>query len=64
MVSEAAEVLLGGVIAGWIVVVTQPIVKSTVDFLNNHFNVPKIVAYLILNILWLIAMMVFVIKVW
>lgn len=64
MVSETTNILLGGIIAGWIVAVTQPIIKPLVDFLRKEVGIPKIVIYTLLNIIWLVAMMAFVVKVY
>jgi len=64
MVSETTNILLGGIIAGWIVAVTQPIIKPIVDFLHKRFGIPKVMIYLLLNLIWLIAMMAFVVKVY
>lgn len=64
MVSEATNILLGGIIAGWIVAVTQPIIKPTVDFLKKKLGIPKIATYILLNLIWLIGMMAFVVKVY
>jgi hypothetical protein len=64
MVSETTNTLLAGIIAGWIVAVTQPIIKPIVDFLHNKCKIPKIVTYILLNILWLVAMMASVVKVY
>ena len=64
MVSEVTNVLLGGIIAGWIVAVTQPVIKPVVDFLHKKCKIPKIVTYIFLNIIWLVAMMAFVVKVY
>jgi len=63
MVSETTNILLGGIIAGWIVAVTQPIIKPIVDFSYKKCKIPKIVTYILLNIIWLLAMMAFVVKV-
>ena len=46
MVSETTNILLGGIIAGWIVAVTQPIIKSLVDFLHKKVGIPKIGTYI------------------
>jgi len=64
MVSEATNVLLAGIIAGFIVVVTQPLYKSLCDFLIKRWGWPKILVYIIVPIIWLLAMMVLVIKVY
>ena len=64
MVSETTNTLLAGIIAGWIVAVTQPIIKPIVDFLRKKVGIPKIVTYALLNIIWLVAMMAFVVKVY
>ena len=63
MVSDVTNVLFGGIIAGWIVAFTQPIIKFTVDFLRKKVGIPKIVTYIIINLIWLLAMMAFVVKV-
>ncbi len=64
MVSETTNTLLAGIIAGWIVAVTQPIIKPIVDFLRKKLSIPKIVTYIILSLIWLLAMMAFVVKVY
>ena len=64
MVSETTNSLLAGLIAGWIVVITQPIIKPVVDFLYKKCKIPKIGTYILLNIIWLVAMMAFVVKVY
>mgnify|MGYP001582827336 FL=1 len=64
MVSETTNALLAGIIAGWIVAVTQPIIKPIVDFLRKKRGIPKIVTYMILNLIWLLAMMALVVKVY
>ena len=64
MVSETTNALLAGIIAGWIVAVTQPIIKPIVDFLRKKIGIPKIGTYIILNLIWLLAMMAFVVKVY
>ena len=64
MVSDATNALLAGIIAGWMVTVTQPIIKPIVDFLHKKCKIPKIVTYILLNIIWLVAMMAFVVKVY
>ena len=64
MVSETTNILLGGIIAGWVVAVTQPIIKPIVDFLRKKVGISKIGAYIFLNIIWLVAMMAFVVKVY
>mgnify|MGYP001608487840 FL=1 len=64
MVSETTNALLAGIIAGWIVAVTQPIIKPIVDFLRKKVGIPKIVTYIILNLIWLLAMMALVVKVY
>ena len=62
MVSETTNALLAGIIAGWIVAVTQPIIKPIVDFLDKKCKISKIVTYTLLNIIWLVAMMALVVK--
>ena len=62
MVSETTNALLAGIIAGWVVAVTQPIIKPIVDFLRKKLGIPKIVTYMILNLIWLLAMMALVVK--
>ena len=64
MVSDATNALLAGIIAGWIVTVTQPIIKPSVNFLRKKVGIPKIVTYIILNLIWLLAMIAFVVKVY
>ncbi len=64
MVSETTNIFFAGVIAGWIVSVTRPIVKPVVDFLHKKCTLPKIADYIFLNIIWLIAMMAFVVIVY
>ena len=64
MVSETTNILLGGIIAGWVVAVTQPIIKPIVDFLYKGCKIPKIVTYILLNIIWLVAMMAFIVEIY
>ena len=64
MVSETTNLLLAGLIAGWTIAVTQPIIKPIVDFLHKKVGMPKIGTYIILNLIWLLAMMAFVVKVY
>ena len=64
MVSEVTNILFAGIIAGWMVAVTQPIIKPLVDFLHKKIGIHKIVIYIFLNVIWLIAMMAFVVKIY
>lgn len=64
MVSEATNVLLAGIIAGFIVTITQPLYKGLCDFLVKKWGWPKILVYIIISIIWLLAMMVLVVMVY
>ena len=64
MVTEATNALLAGIIAGWLVAFTQPIITLLVDYFHKKSGMSKVAIYLILNIIWLIAMIAFVVKIY
>ncbi len=64
MVSEATNSLFAGIISGWLVIVTYPALKWVVEKLNKKCDLPKSILYFFLSLIWLLAMMAFVLKVY
>lgn len=63
MVSETTNILLGGIIAGWLVAVSQPVYEWLSARLTK-WGMPKLAAKILLAVIWLIALMVLVVKIY
>ncbi len=64
MVSEAAAALFAGIISGWIVAITHPIITPLAEKLHTGLGVPKVISYLPLYLIWLVIMMGFAVYVY
>ncbi len=61
MVSEVTDILFAGIISGWLVAITQPIISWILKKLDAS-GIIKILFSSLVYILWLLAMMIFVLK--
>ena len=63
MVSETTNILLGGIIAGWLVAVSQPVYEwLTVRLIK--YGMPKLAVKILLAVIWLITLMALVVKIY
>ena len=65
MVTETTNILLAGIISGWLLAGTQPIVNFIHKWISAKRNIlTKIASYIMVYIVWLIALMAFIVYVY